>query len=313
MDMSEEDAATAAFAEIVKRSPTNAPAIKKLAEGHIRAGNYDAALKLYANLSEQDHDTATLENYALLAEALDQHQQLFKAQALAIHKTATPTVEPYLDLAETTTYLADAQPGIQLITQGIAQLPASPALRVAAANLWLLNDSTDQAYAVLHHDCIKDSFDGTSLILSLATTIPDQQGLLSFVGQDIEQRFDLAPATRLDLGILTHLCHDQERSTRLFASVPETLQNLPLLAEAHYNIGELNESIRLLTSHLNDNARALPTDWIFLGDIYEETGREADAQKAYSQSLVLLTNDLPDTVYVAPPVQSTLATASLPR
>ena len=65
-------------------------------------------------------------------------------------------------------------------------------------------------------------------------------------------------------------------------------------------MGDHEEAARQMVAFLDSSARASASEWIFLGEIYEQMGRMEDAKKAYDYSLALLTADLPDTAFTQP-------------
>lgn len=295
-DMGREDDALKAFENVIKNHPDHIPTVKKLAESCIRAGNHERAFELYKNMADTDHDHYTLENFALLAESLDRHQELFRAQVIQTRQPDLKTVEPYLNLAETAAYLPSSRPAIQVLEEGLKRFPDSPALRVALATVWHrdLND-IDHCYATLRHEVVRKSFDGITMLLDLATAVPDQKDLLAFLGPDIEGQMELPPRSLLSLAVLSYFCGDAKRCEALFKRIPESPRTLPLLAEARFQMNDIDESIRLMTAYLDGNTRTTSEDWIFLGELYEITGQADAAEQAYQTSLSLLTADLPAT------------------
>lgn len=297
-DLGEEDNAMRAFDEVLKHHPGDVPAIKKLAENYIRAGRHAEALKLYTTLDDADHDHYTLENYALLAESEEDFDRLLIAQTMAARKERTAAA--YLEIATTARVLKDKAGAISLIREGVERLPESPALRLALAEVYQSLDDPLSAVEVLMHPCLKPHYHGVCALLALSEHIPDKAALLSFLGSDIEKRFDLALQSRLDLAVVCHRAGEIERSERLFASVPQRLDTMHIAAEARFETGNFEEAARLMRSYLDQQRRATSDDWVFLGDIYDLLGREEDARTAYNYSLTLLTSDLPDTAYREP-------------
>jgi len=294
-DSGDEAGALASFEQLIAKHPEHIPSIKKLAEARIRTGQYVEALHLYITLPEEAHDHNTLENYALLAESLDKHEELFKALTLRTRHNDLATVEPYLQIAETAAYLNTSRPAIKVMEEGLKRFPESPALRVALATVWLRDlNEIDACYAILRHPVVKQSFEGVSMLLEISSMVPDRNDLLSFLGTDIENQFTLSPQARLDLASLCHACGQAERGERLFASVPEDRGHLLLLAESRGEMNYLDEAIRLMLKHVTNNPKVSSDDWLFLGELYENTGRSDDAERAYEHSLGLLTSDLTD-------------------
>ena len=290
-DMGEEDASLACFRQLVERHPNDVQAIKKLAENCIRSQNFDEALNLYSRLRDEDQDHYTLENYAMIAESLDKHEALFKAQWLTAKAANPPLAEPYLDMAETAGYLADREGAIELIEQGIQRLPCSAAIRVALADLWVNEDEYAKAWAVLKHDCVRQNFDGILRILSLAREMPDREELLSFLGSDVEKRFALPPSVRLDLAVLCATNGQSSRSQALFSSVPVTPKTVKLLARARFAAGQNEQAAILMEEHVASKVDVTAEDLILLGDVYDLMGRDEDSQKAYAASIDLIAPD----------------------
>jgi tetratricopeptide (TPR) repeat protein len=300
-DMGDEEQAMRAFDDLVKRFPSDGPSIKKLAEARIRLGREQEALALYQSLRDEDHDPHTLENYAMLAESLDDREQLFRALQLTVKSAKQPTVELYLDLAEAATRLDDPRIQTEVLGDAIAKRPDSAALRVALANSWLKMDGYEEALAVLTgHDQMRGNLEAVALCLATAPYARDPEAVLKFVGQDVDRRFNLPAGARLDLAVLFRLCSEEEKSETMLKSVPESPATLRMIAEARHLMGDHDEAVRLMLAHLTHNVRATPAEWVFLGEIYEEMGRLEDARKAYDYSLALLTADLPDTAFTQP-------------
>lgn len=300
-DMGNEDAAMQAFEAFMLRFPSDADGVKKLAESRLRAGQPEKALELYHHLPEGDHDLHTLESYAMLAESLDEHEALFRALKLTVAKQPRPTVELYLDLAEAAAQLDDSRILMDVLGKGIQRIPESAALRVALANAWLANDGYDEAFALITgHERMRENIDAVALALALAPRLPEPRRVLEFVGEDVDKRFPLPPGSRLDLAVLHRIAGDDSKAEALVASVPETLENRRMIAEARAQMGDHEEAARQMVAFLDSSARASASEWIFLGEIYEQMGRMEDAKKAYDYSLALLTADLPDTAFTQP-------------
>ena len=297
-DMGDEDEALKAFESVNKHHPADVPAIKKLAEHYIRAERYADALKLYTTLKKDGHDHYTLENYAMLAESLDQHEQLLTAQILAAEQLRS--VEAYLDIADSAGYLKDHEAALKELGEGLKLYTNSAALRIALGSLHLKDEAFDQAFAVLMHPSTRQHPSAVAMLLRHATDFLQQPQLLAFLGPDVEERLPLSVQTRLDLAVLCHTCGEVQRGEKLLASVPVKPAHLAMLAEARFNMGAVEDAAVFLSQHLNDNPRAKADEWVFLGDIYELVGRDEDAKRAYNYSLNLLTADLPDTASVAP-------------
>lgn len=301
-DLGEEDAAADAFAEFVKNFPDDVMGMKKLAEGRIRQGRLNEALAVYSKMKSEDHDYATLENYAMLAESLDSHEEQVRALQLTVEQMAEPTAEIYLDIAEAASYLDDATIQTKALQGGMEKLPNSAVLRIALANAWLKLDQPELVLETLIADPrLRDNFEAVTLALSRSAEVPDPKQVLDFVGEDVNRRFSLPVSSKLDLAVLMRLCGAPDQAEQIIAGVRESKENLPLLAEARHLMGDDDEAARLLTTFLDGNPGGKASEWLFLGELYQELGRADDAQRAFDHSLNLLTAELPETAFSAQP------------
>lgn len=290
-DAGDEDGALAALEMVLKHHPGDVPAVKKLAENYIRADRQADALKLYAALKPGDHDAHTLENYELLAESLEDLPQLLAAQVLTLHKH--DAITSYLDIAETAIQVPDPGPALDALRAGIALHEQSAPLREAVAAVYQKLGDEVQAMAVLMHDSIKTHQPGIEALLHLDTTNLEPARVLEFIGDDVEKRYQLTTASRLDLAVLCSQVHQNKRSEALFDSVPETAETMPAIAEARFESGSYDQAAELMQRYLAATPSAHADDWVFLGDIFDAMGRDADARNAYNQSIAILTANTP--------------------
>jgi len=298
-DMGDEEASLQALAEFVRRFPKDTAGVKKLAEARIRAGQYGEAVALYAALDSTDHDPQTLENYAMLAESLDDHVQLHRALALTVRSQKNPTVESFLDLAEAAAYLDDPKIQTEGLEEAIRRIPESALLRIALANACIRADDFERAVATLTSaPVLRENLEAVALCLSLASDVRDPTRILDFIGVGVEKRLALPVSSRLDLAVLYRVCGEARRSDDVFATVPETPEHQAVIAQARFEVGDYEDAARLMNAHMAGHPRAAASDWIFLGDVYEALGRSDDAKRAYDYSLALLTADLPDTAFL---------------
>lgn len=292
-DIGDEDASRAAFEEMLRHHPNDVPAMKRLAEALILASDYRAALALYARMPESAHDHDTLENYAMIAESIDDHQAEVSALRLAAKLAKEPAGETYLDIAEAASYLDDPQPGIDALNEGLKRLPDSAQLRIALANTYLHADRPDSALAVLLDPVLKNNFEAVKVLLSLADEAPDPEKILTFLGDDIERRQPLSEHQRLQLGLIHHAAGHSDATARLIASVKESPSTYRLLAECRFALNDFSDAARLMDLQLKTHASVTSAEWLFMGDIYEQMGRFDEAKKAYDLSVAMLTADLP--------------------
>ena len=294
-DTGDETASRAAFNMMLKRFPGDTEAMKRLATACIRAGDHAQALSLYEKLPVEVHNHETLENYAMIADSLDDHAGEFRALRMAADLDKEPSVDRYLELADSAGYLDDPQQAVDVLEEGMKRLPQSAQLRLALADRFMHADRTEEAFALLTHESLKGRFEAVQALLDMSSSIGDAAAALAFIGDDIEKTQPLTAEDRLQLGVLHYNAGRPDEARRLFQSVPETKENLHALAEAHACTGNFETTVRLMEAHLATHAAASPEDWIFLGDIYELLGRMDEARRAYDHSIAILTADLAGT------------------
>ena len=300
-DMGDEPGAMRAFEELVKRHPQDVPGVKKLAEAYTRENRFADALRLYAGLSGDAHDLHTLENYAMLAESLEDHEQLVRALELKLAAGDEVTVETYSNLAEAASRLSDPMRSVEILRSGLARLPESVLLRVSLASAFADASDVSQAIVTLtEKPALRENLEAIALILSLAKDSRDPEKILAFIGTSAEKREGLTAANLLDLAVLYRMCGQSEKSERVFASVIEDASHAVMIAEARFDVGDYDTAERLMSAHMARRPRAVASEWIFYGEIFEALGRADDARRAFDYSLALLTADLPGTAFSPP-------------
>ena len=294
-DMGDHVAAHTTLEKLFERQSDDMVLMKKLAQARVRQLDYTGALTLYEKLPADAHTKETLENYAMIAESLDDHAARFRALELILQVLKRPDTRLFLNLANAASYLSDPKKSLSVLRDGLAQLPQSAALRIALGDSMLNAGKTDEALETLLVDSLKNNFEAVQILLSMVREIPDVGQILAFIGSDVNQRLPLTARNRIQLAELCHLTGHPDEERLLYASVPEMPGNFQILAESRYFLSDFDGASRLLLAHLQSHPRAAASEWMFLGDIFEQSGHAAEAQQAYDRSITLLTADLPDT------------------
>jgi tetratricopeptide (TPR) repeat protein len=294
-DMGDEPASRKALASMLEVFPQDVPAMRKLATACVRDGDLSGALGLYKRIPAAGHTLDSLENFALVAESLDDPLARFEALLFTKARTEKPGVQLLLNLADAARQASRLEDALQILEEGLLQQPQSALLRLALADALAQAERSDEAAITLQHERLKDNYDAAARLLELAPTLTDAGRALNFLGQDIEHKYKLSARQRLHLAVLHARINDSNAAARLFASVKESPSSIRMIAEARSWAGQSDEAARLMTSHVQTNPNCTAQDWIFLGELWEQLGRLEDAQNAYDHSLVLLTSDLPDT------------------
>jgi len=292
-DMGDEVTSRRVFEQLVQLHPQDADAIKKLAEACIRDADYPTALALYKRLPDASHDHDTRESYVMIAESLDDYEAEYAALRLTEKADKAPSVELYLNLAETATHLPDPNLSTRVLEEGHKRLPDSASIRIALASSYLETGRFDEGLAYLLDNSLRNNFEAIQLVLSLCEDLPDPRRALVFLGDGVEKRLPLTATNRLQLAVISFNAGESADSRRLFASVPETPETRLILAKSYFQTAQSTEALRVMNAHLKDGTAATPDDWVMLGDIYQQMGLRDEAVKAYDHSLAMLTADLP--------------------
>ena len=294
-DLGDDDGSMKQLEELLRRKPEDTPALQKLAHSHMRKKNFRKALELLEQAPEKAHNDETLEGYASLAESLDLHDSRLRALLMMIKRKEQPEPKDYLDLADAAGYTTQPHRALEMLADGIKRFPDEVTLRLALASLHAQRQDYTGALAVAMHPPLRGKFEIADFILALAPHVEKAGEALEFIGNDVEKRFPLAVADRLNLAVLHHKAGHPDEVKRLFATVPETPDNLRILATARFHCQDFAQSERLMLALFINIREIYSNDWVFLGDIYELLNRPEDAQRAYDQSLKLLSSDLPNT------------------
>lgn len=293
-DMGEDPKATTHLEDLLRRQPDHSVALMKLSNRRVQQKQFEQALALLEAAPERAHTVETLEGYVSLADSLDRHESHLRALQMALLRKTSPEPRDYLELAEAAGYTAQPQQALAILERAVEKLPLDVSLRTALAGLHAQRENYEKALAVVMHPPLARRFEIVAFLLSLAPHVPEAQAVLDFVGREVETTFDLAPADQLQLAVLHHRADHEADASRLFATVPETPEQRFAIAEARFHCEQFEIAERLMREQVR-LPQAAASDWVFLGDIYERSGRPDEAQQAYDQSLAILSADLPDT------------------
>lgn len=293
-DLGEDAKAAKHLEELLQRKPDHSIALVKLSNMRMQRKEFEQALSLLEAAPVRAHTVETLEGYVALADSLDRHESHLRALQLSLQRKESPEPRDYLELAEAAGYTAQPQQALDILQRAIERLPLDISLRTALASLYAQREDYAQAQAVVMHPPLARRFEIVAFLLSLAPHVEQSQAVLDFLGRDVESAFTLAPEDRLQLAVLHHRAGHEGETSRLFATVPEAPEQRCAIAEARFHCEQFEIAERLMREQVR-LPQATASDWVFLGDIYERSGRPDAAQQAYDQSLAILSADLPDT------------------
>lgn len=295
-DIGEQEASIGQLEKLVELRPNDSQALTRLATAKMRQKKFADVLAILRKMPAKAHNEETLEGLANIAESLDQHEDRIRALQMMLAHKGKPEPRDFLDLADAAGYTDKPERAVEFLTQGIKQFPKVPAIRIALANLHAEKQDYAAALQTAMQPETRGLFEIAAFLLPLAPHVPNAQEVLDFLGPDLETKHVLSSEDRLDLAVLHHKAGHEAEAKRLFATVPETLENLRAIGSARYHCQDYQAAERVMLDLMGKTHDSSASDWVFLGDIYQLMNRPEEAQRAYDHSLALLSSDLPHTV-----------------
>ncbi len=273
---------------------------KELAHLNLITGDHKKAFNFYSALNETQHDPLTLENYALLAEALGDYDAYHRAIVSRLNLLKDPRPADYLEAARTFNLKGNIEGTVEILATGLRRLPASKILRMELGGALKNSDRLAEAISLLGYNSLKNDMRAMSLFIECCAMDEQYQAALTFLGLGFEKRFSFPPDTRLDLGHIYFENGYISEAEELYASVPEEPGVMSLLADAHFRRSDFVSAERCLRKAIAQERTSPPKTYIFLGDILKALGRVNESDAAYSRAMELMQNKVAS---VAPPVQ----------
>jgi len=267
-------------------APDDLEVQKEIADIQISLRQFREAFEFYQNLPEKEHDSVTLENYALLAESLAEYAAFNRALVLRQHRLKKPAAQDFLELARSFEIVGDTSGVISTLKSGMAVLPKSRILRIDLANIFRKEGQYDEAIALLAIPELKSDMQAMQLFIEVCCLKEDYQFALAFLGRGFENKFAFGPEVRLDLGHIYFNNGYLADADRLYSSVPDEPALWPLLAAARFKQGDYASAEAYQRKYVKSLRVPDAPAWMFLGDICKMLGREADAKAAYDTSLL---------------------------
>jgi Flp pilus assembly protein TadD len=287
-EQSSYEAARLAYEQVLAVDPNHIQAQKELANMLIAKHQFREAFTFYEKLPEEEHDSFTLENYALIAESLAEYKAYNRALVLRMNRLKTPNAQDYLELARSYQVIRDNDSVVRVYQQGMARVPRSRILRIELANAYRTAERYDEAIALLARPELKSDMHAMQLYIEVVCLKEDYTAALAFLGRGFENRFAFGPETRLDLGHIYFNTGYLSDADALYSSVPDEPALWPLLANARFKAGNYASAEQYQRKYLAALKVPDPQGWMLMGDIYKATGRSAEAANAYATSLRLM-------------------------
>lgn len=279
------DSALIAWRLAAKQEPENADYRKREAEVCLDLKRDREALVIYSQLPPDQHDSTTLENFALVAESLGEYPALNQALLARFKRLEHPHTPDFLELARSFELTGRNGEQLDYLRRGLATLPDSLNLRRQLASALRDADRNLEAVEVLEVATTRSDLRSMCIYLSAASRSDQYMRAATFLKNQIARRQDFPADVRLDLG---HICYHTgqfDEARKFYASVDANAATWPLLAQACYQLGSYAEAEKYQRQYLSEMESIPAEQFIFLGDICRVSGKEEEADVAYNQAL----------------------------
>ena len=264
----------------------------RIAGLHVAFGEHEQAFEIYRLLPEQEHTDVTLERLQMLAESMGDYEEFNRAIGIRFGRLEKITAEHYLDLAQSHSLKGDTSSEMRVLEGAMHALPKSERIAVALADVLYRENLLPEARQILTRKDLRDNMQALSLFIEICGGSDEHVYAKKYLPDGIEERFDFAPSVRIELGQIYEETGNLRSAQRLYASVPEGGMAWHLLAAAKYKTGEYDRAEEYQRRYLKAAEQPDAQDWVFLGDICKNLGKEREANEAYKRSLNLLKSEL---------------------
>lgn len=284
------EAALVAWKQVANLQPDNPEFRKREAEVCLDLKRDREALDLYRSLAPSQHDSTSLENFALVAEALGEYPALNQALLWRFQRLDHPHTPDYLELARSYSLIGQFAEQLDLLRKAVVSIPQSFTLRRQLASTLQDVDRNLEALEVLEVPGTREDLRSMCLYITAASRSDQFMRAASFLKLAIATRQDFPADVRLDLG---HICYHTgqfDEARKFFGSVDSNAATWPLLAQACYQLGSFTEAEKYQRKYLEEMDAVPAEQYIFLGDICRGAGHEEEADRAYDLALETIRN-----------------------
>ena len=272
------------------RNAGNDPTVlKRAAALACNIGRFADAIALYQTLSPDQHDSTSIENYALLSESLADNTNLHRALGMRIDRLENPTAGDFLDLARSQHLLGKEFDRIETLQKGLAALPRHGRLVRAAVECLMDLDRCVEAAHIVEAQGSLDDPRQVALYIEASSRSTRGSRALAYLSHLSEQSKTALPAdTLIHLARLHAQAGRQREADSILAAVPVGPVTFALQAETKFEQGDYSGAAELQQQHLATIGDSAPDAWMFLGEIERAAGRNDAATAAFDRALTII-------------------------
>lgn len=273
-ELGETERAETQLALAAKSLPEDEEVQTRWAQALLRQRKFPEALAIYRAMPEKAHTTATLENYRLLADSLNQQRDLLRTQRLALRLKSTPEPADYVDLAEVEVECGEPETGLLTLAQGRNAHPKSRLLILASARMLRDRGQLSDAQSLLARLDLRHDLEAACQMVEICSDLDRGDAILSVITKDATSAQPWPPDVAMQLASLCAAAgrEGEARGLWLAAARQDSLHAADAVAELTEAEAESDD----------------PSTWILLGDALRGLGRSEEAEQAYQKSLQLI-------------------------
>ena len=287
--------AITAYRKTLSLEPQNHAPLQPVASLLVATGRNREALDALSQLSLEDHELHSLENYVMLASALGDVETEQRALEMRIAKNTTqPRASDFQDLSEFWQREGAFEKAIDVSRLGVAALPQSKLLQFNLIDQLIEAKQFNAAREEISRYDDPGDHRFTARLLQIANEVSDPLLVLQMIRRRPSDP-TLSPGQRLELAALYESGELPESALKLYRSTRGG-ESGSLRLEAHlaYQRGDFAAALSHQRRYLDSSAEPDYEGWMFLGDILTASGDSGAARRAYQYALTVLRSHLND-------------------
>jgi len=285
--------AITAYRNNISLAPGNPAALKPTASLLVALGRNNEALAVLSQLSAEDHDPHSLENYLMLASALNDTDAELRALEMRIANHAGhPQASDFQDLSEFWQREGSYENAVETSRRGVAALPTSKILQLNLIDQLIESNQFGSAYDEIRRYDDPSDPRFTSRLLQVANEVSAPEHVLEMMRQRPSE-ITLSPRQTLELAALYESVDSTQAALNIYRSTRGgKAGTLRMEAQIAYERGDILSALNHQRRYLDTNIEPDYRGWMFLGDLLTSNGNSTAAREAYQRALTVLRRNL---------------------